>query len=47
MWQSDEIKFDNSTGKLKDICGSPNIEIGDDIHPEERKHGPESLRHLR
>ena len=29
------------------VCGSPNIEIGDEIHPEERKHGPESLRHLR
>ena len=32
---------------MKDMCGSPHMEIGGDIHPEERKYGPESLRHLR
>ena len=39
MWQSHKIE-------LKDMCGSPHIEIGGDIHPEERKYSPESLRHL-
>ena len=24
------------------MCGSPHVEIGGDIHPEERKHGSES-----
>ena len=47
MWQSHKIKWDSSTGKLKDMCGSPHMEIGGDIHPEGRKHGSESLRHLR
>ena len=44
MWQSHKIKRDNSTGKLKDMCGSPHVEIGGDIHPEERKHGSESKK---
>ena len=28
------------------MCGSPHIEKEGDIHPEKRKYGPESLRHL-
>ena len=32
---------------MKDKCDSPHMEIGGDIHPEERKYGSESLRHLR
>ena len=27
------------------MYGSPHMEIGGDIHPEERKYGSESLRH--
>ena len=46
MWQSHRIKWDSSTGKLKDMCGSPYMEIGGDIHPQEKKYGSESLRHL-
>ena len=41
-----QIKWNSSTGKLKDMCGSPHMKKGGDIHPEERKHGSESLRHL-
>ena len=47
MWQSHKIKWDSSTEKLKDTCGSPYMEIGGDIHPEEWKYGSESLRHFR
>ena len=46
MWQSHKIKRNSSAGKLKDMCGSPRMEIGSDIHPEERKYGPESVQHL-
>ena len=28
-------------------CGSSHMELGGDIHPQERKYGSESLRHLR
>ena len=28
------------------MCGSPHMEIGGDIHPQEKKYGSESLRHL-
>ena len=37
--------WDSSTEKLKVMCGSPHMEIGGDIHLEERKYGSESLRH--
>ena len=37
----------SSTGKLKDVCGSSHMEIGGEIHQEERKYGSESLQHLR
>ena len=37
--------WDNSTGKLKDMCGSPHMAKEVDIKPEERKHGSESLQH--
>ena len=47
VWQSHKIKWDDSTGKLKVMCGSPHIKIGGDTHPEERKYGSESLWHLR
>ena len=39
VWESHKIKWDSSTGKLKNMCGSPHMEIGHDIHPEERKYG--------
>ena len=39
--------WDSFTGKLKDMCGSPHMEIGGDIQSEERKYSSESLRHLR
>ena len=39
MWQSHKIKWDSSTGKSKNMCGSPHMEIGFDIHIEERKYG--------
>ena len=29
------------------MCGCPHMEIGGDIHPEERIYGSDSLRHLR
>ena len=47
MLQSHKIKWDSITEKLKDMCGSPHMEKGGDIHREERKYGLESLRHLR
>ena len=47
MYQSHKIKWDSSTGKLSDMCGSPRMGIEGDIHPGERKYGSESLRHLR
>ena len=37
----------SSTGKLKDMCGSPHMEKGGDNQQGERKYGSESLRHLR
>ena len=37
----------SSTGKLKDMCGSPHMEKGGDSQQGERKYGSESLRHLR
>ena len=30
-------KWDSSTGKLKDMCGSPHMEVGGDIPQEEKK----------
>ena len=47
VWQSKKIKWESSTGKLKDMCGSPHMEKGGDIQQGERKYGSESLRHLR
>ena len=47
MWQSHKINWVSYTGRLKDMCASSHMEIGGDIHPEERKYGLESLRHLR
>ena len=41
--QSHKIKRDNSTGKLKDMCGSQHMEKDPDIHPEERKYASDSL----
>ena len=38
MWQSHSIKWDSCTAELKDMCGSPHMEIGSDFHPEERKY---------
>ena len=46
MWQSHKIKCESSTGELKVMSGSPHMEIGGDIHPEEKKYGLESLQHL-
>ena len=42
-----KIKWESSTGKLKDMCGSPHMEKGGDIQQGERKYGSGSLRHLR
>ena len=38
--------WDSFTGKLKDMCGSPHMEIGGDIHPQEKQYGSQSLWHL-
>ena len=43
VWQSHKIKWDSSTGKFKDTCGSPYMVIMGDIHPEERKYGSKCL----
>ena len=46
MRQSQKVKWGSSTGKWKDMCGSPHMEKECDIHPEERKYGSGRLRHL-
>ena len=47
MWQSHKIKWDISTGKLKDMCGSQHMKKEGAFHPEEVKHSSDSQRHLR
>ena len=47
MRQSHKIKWDISTGKLKDMSVSSYMEKVGDIQPEERKYDSEGLWHLR
>ena len=47
VWQSHKTKWDSSTGKLKDVCGSDHLEKRGDIHWEEKKYGSENLRYFR
>ena len=43
MWKSHKIKWDNSTTKLKDMCGNSHMENECDSNPEERKYRSDSL----
>ena len=47
MWQSNKVKWENSTGKLKEMCGSQYMEKECDIHPDEKKYGSDNPRRLR
>ena len=46
VWQSHKTKWESSTGKFKNMCGSPHMEEECDIHPEEKKYGSDILQHL-